>query len=84
MDWAGLVVEAATGMKLGDYMQQNIFAPLGLKDICFDLSKRPDMKARLAPMHAWNKEAGTFSPREHTPLAGSPQIHGGGKQSNSR
>ncbi|KZV62082.1 beta-lactamase/transpeptidase-like protein [Peniophora sp. CONT] len=78
MDWAGLVVEAATGMKLGDYMEQNIFAPLGVKDICFDLSKRPDMKARLAPLHAWNKEEGTFGPREHTPLAGTPQIHGGG------
>lgn len=30
IDWAGLAVEAVTGGKLGDYMAQHLFAPLGM------------------------------------------------------
>ncbi|WP_374588948.1 serine hydrolase domain-containing protein [Novosphingobium sp.] len=30
IDWAGLAVEAATGEKLGDYMAEHVFAPLGM------------------------------------------------------
>jgi methyl acetate hydrolase len=29
-DWVGFAVEAASGMRLGDYMAQHIFAPLGI------------------------------------------------------
>jgi methyl acetate hydrolase len=29
-DWVGQVVEAVTGRRLGDYMAENIFAPLGM------------------------------------------------------
>jgi CubicO group peptidase (beta-lactamase class C family) len=30
IDWAGLAVEAVTGSKLGDYMAEHLFAPLGM------------------------------------------------------
>lgn len=30
IDWAGLAVEAVTGGRLGDYMAEHIFAPLGM------------------------------------------------------
>lgn len=35
VDWAGICLERVTGMKLGDYMQKNIFEPLGIKDMAF-------------------------------------------------
>ena len=36
-DVLGGVVELISGMKLGDYMKKNIFAPLGMKDTGFDI-----------------------------------------------
>lgn len=35
IDWAGVCVERATGMKLGDYFQKNIFEPLDIRDMGF-------------------------------------------------
>jgi len=37
-DVLGAVVESATKMKLSEYMEKNIFAPLGITDTCFKLS----------------------------------------------
>jgi len=50
MDWVGKMVEATSGKKLGDYLQQNIFAPLGMTSTSFKLS--PSQRARLASVHA--------------------------------
>jgi methyl acetate hydrolase len=49
IDWAGKMVEAASGKKLGAYMQENLFAPIGMKDTAFKIT--PDMRARLAKIH---------------------------------
>jgi CubicO group peptidase (beta-lactamase class C family) len=49
IDWAGKMVEAASGRRLGAYMQEHIFEPLGMRDTAFKL--RPDMRARLAKIH---------------------------------
>ena len=46
IDWAGKMVEAASGQKLDRYFQDNIFGPLGMKDTGF--SSRPSQQARLA------------------------------------
>ena len=35
IDFAGIVVERISGMKLGEYCKKNIFEPLGLKNITF-------------------------------------------------
>ncbi|KAK3935246.1 acyltransferase LovD [Diplogelasinospora grovesii] len=50
IDWAGVVVERVTGSTLQEYMMQHIWEPLGIKDMTFFLSRRPDMQARVAHM----------------------------------
>jgi len=49
MDWAGKMVEAASGQKLDAYLQANVLGPLGMKDTSFKLS--PSQRARLASVH---------------------------------
>src|SRR5262245_52841695 len=49
IDWAGKTVEAASGKKLGAYMQENILGPLGMTSTAFKIA--PDMRARLARVH---------------------------------
>jgi CubicO group peptidase (beta-lactamase class C family) len=49
IDWIGKMVEAVSGQKLDRYFQDNIFGPLGIKDIAFKLS--PTQRARLASVH---------------------------------
>ena len=49
IDWAGQVVEAITGKRLGQVMQERVFAPLGMTDSAFTLTD--DTRARLATMH---------------------------------
>jgi len=50
IDWAGQVLEAATGQKLGTYLAENILGPLGMNDTAFLIT--PSMRARLARVHA--------------------------------
>ncbi|MFM7301814.1 MAG: serine hydrolase domain-containing protein [Alphaproteobacteria bacterium] len=49
IDWAGKMIEAATGEALGAHLARVIFEPLGMIDTSFKL--RPDQRARLAAMH---------------------------------
>ena len=50
LDWVGKMVEAVTGQKLGDYLQENILGPLAMSSTSFKIS--PSQRARLASMHA--------------------------------
>lgn len=50
MAWAGQVVEAVSGQKLGDFLQQSLFEPLGMHDTVFKITS--SMRERLASMHA--------------------------------
>ncbi|HUB12811.1 MAG TPA: serine hydrolase domain-containing protein [Acetobacteraceae bacterium] len=50
IDWAGRMVEAVSGQNLEAYMQQHIFAPVGMRDTSFD--PRPDWAARTVQVHA--------------------------------
>ncbi|MCW5622412.1 MAG: beta-lactamase family protein, partial [Burkholderiales bacterium] len=61
IDWAGKMVEAVSGQRLGAYLQQNLFGPLGMNDTAFAI--RPDMRARLAKVHA-RDDTGRFAPIE--------------------
>lgn len=75
-DWAGLAVEAASGMTLGDYLQANIFEPLGMTDTAF----RPELSDNMAKVHV-RGEAGEL---EATPMnlgGGEFQSGGGGLSS---
>jgi CubicO group peptidase (beta-lactamase class C family) len=49
IDWAGKMVEAVSGQKLGVYLQKNIFEPLGMASTDFKIT--PDMRARIAKIH---------------------------------
>jgi methyl acetate hydrolase len=59
IDFAGKMVEAASGKGLGAYMREHIFEPLGMSDTAFRL--RPDMRARLAKIHQRGDDDG-FAP----------------------
>ena len=50
IDFAGKAVEAVTGQKLGRYMKENIFDPLGMKDTAFKIGD--EQRKRLAKIHA--------------------------------
>ena len=49
IDWAGKVVEAVSGKRLGDYLKENLLAPLGMTSTAFKIT--PDMRKRLAKIH---------------------------------
>lgn len=59
IDFAGLAVEAVSGKKLSAYMQEHLLGPLGMRDTAFKI--RPDMRARLATIHARGDD-GTLTP----------------------
>jgi len=50
IDWAGIAIEAASGQRLGDYLAENLFGPLGMIDTGFTLSA--EQEARKASVHA--------------------------------
>jgi CubicO group peptidase (beta-lactamase class C family) len=50
IDWAGVAVSRVSGLSLAEFMDQNIWQPLGMKSTTFDLEARPDLLARLSSM----------------------------------
>lgn len=76
LDWAGLLIEAASGMTLLEYMQKNIFDPLGLEDFCFGLDKRPDLKDRFVQRTVIGEDG--LSTCSLVPVEGSEEFGGGG------
>jgi methyl acetate hydrolase len=75
MDWAGQVVEGITGKRLGEVMQERIFAPLGMTSTAFTLT--PAMRARLACMHQRESD-GSLTPLTDFELPPNPEVHMGG------
>jgi CubicO group peptidase (beta-lactamase class C family) len=49
-DWAGVAVSRVSGVSLQDYMQQNIWTPLGMTSTTFHVNDRPDLLQRMATM----------------------------------
>jgi CubicO group peptidase (beta-lactamase class C family) len=49
IDWAGRMVEAVTGQRLGAYMKEHIFDPLGMESTAYRIT--PSMRSRLAKVH---------------------------------
>jgi CubicO group peptidase (beta-lactamase class C family) len=74
IDWVGKIVEAVSGQKLGDYLQHNLFAPLGMHSTSFTIA--PSQQVRLASMHTRElDEALAVMPFE---LPQEPQFQSGG------
>ncbi|HWT09630.1 MAG TPA: serine hydrolase domain-containing protein [Roseomonas sp.] len=74
LDWAGRMVEAATGQRLGEHFAQTIFAPLGMTDTAFRL--RDDMRARMASVHARGPD-GALTPTDMV-IEQDPEFESGG------
>jgi len=49
VDWAGKMIEAVSGRKLGQHLKENIFEPLGMTSTAFRIT--PEMRSRLAGTH---------------------------------
>ena len=57
-DLQGAIIETITGKKLGDYLEDNIFKPLAMKDTGFWLVERD--RARLATVYTRNASTGSL------------------------
>ena len=49
IDFAGKMVEAVSGLRLGEYLSRNVFSPMGMDSTGFKIT--PSMRARLAKVH---------------------------------
>lgn len=74
IDWAGKMVEAVSGQRLGQYMKENIFDPLGMGDTAFRIT--PAMQERMATVHV-RGEDGTWMGMEFT-VEQDPEFEMGG------
>lgn len=74
IDWAGLVVEAVRGERLGEVMAERIFAPLGMTDTAFTMT--PEMERRRATVHQRGAD-GALEPLDLV-LPQDPEVHMGG------
>jgi methyl acetate hydrolase len=82
IDWAGKMVEAASGKRLGDYLRENLFEPLGMASTSFRLS--PGQRERLAKVHTRGAD-GMLAPIElEIPQDPEFEMGGGGLYSTVR
>jgi methyl acetate hydrolase len=75
IDWAGKMVEAASGQKLGAYLKANLFEPLGMRDTAFKITA--DMRSRLAKIHQ-RGEGDRFEPQLELEIPQDPEFEMGG------
>ena len=75
IDWAGQVVEGISGKRLGAFMQEHIFAPLGMTSSAFTMT--PSMRARRVCMHQ-REAGGSVKPMADFELPQEPEVHMGG------
>jgi CubicO group peptidase (beta-lactamase class C family) len=75
IDFAGKMVEAASGQKLGKYMQDNIFDPLGMDSTAFRISD--SMRSRLAAIHHRGAD-GKLTPDPTIEIPQEPEFEMGG------
>ncbi|CEL10047.1 hypothetical protein ASPCAL13174 [Aspergillus calidoustus] len=57
LDWAGRIIERATGMSLLERMQARIFTPLGISDAQFYPVTRADLRANLIDLNPDDPQA---------------------------
>lgn len=74
IDFAGKMVETVSGQRLGEYLQENLFEPLGMGSTAFKIT--PDMRARLAKVHQRSPE-GVLAPIEFE-MTQEPEFEMGG------
>ena len=78
LDLLGLVIERITGMALGAFLHERLFAPLGMRDTAFHL--RPEDISRLARPFPADPLSGAalLDPDQTFDAAVPPRLHSGG------
>jgi len=76
IDWAGKMVEAVSGQRLGAYLKANIFDPLGMTSTAFKMT--PEMRARLAKIHQRGDDDGFEALNLEIPQEPEFEMGGGG------
>ena len=76
IDWAGQMIEAVSGQRLGEYMRANIFEPLGMNSSGYKVSA--DMAPRLASIHLRGDDGGLLVPENTAPMPEADIDTGGG------
>ena len=74
IDWAGKMVETVSGKKLGAYLSEQVFGPLGMTDTAFRIT--PAMRQRLAKIHQRGDD-GALVPTD-TEIPQDPEFEMGG------
>jgi len=78
IDWAGKMVERVNGgMRLGDYMKEHVWGPLGMTSTGFRLAENDVIRTRLCATTAKNP-TGDFVPAAPYPNQNPPDDLGGG------
>src|SRR5215831_1569439 len=75
IDWAGKMVEATSGQKLGQYVKDNLLGPLGMDSTAFFIT--PGMRERMARIHHRGPD-GSLSPDMALELPQQPEFEMGG------
>ena len=75
-DVLGGVIEVVSGMKLGEYMKENLFDPLGMKRTSFDRSE--ERLSCLATQYAYDKERGAVQIGSENPCVFGSEYESGG------
>ena len=75
IDWAGKMVEAASGQRLGEYLRDHLLGPLGMDDTAFRITDA--MRARLAKIHM-RGEDGSLAPQMDLEIPQDPEFEMGG------
>ena len=76
IDWVGKLVEAVSGKRLGAYLHENAFSPLGMRSTGFKI--RPEMRARMAKVHQRGKDWLLKPTEMETPQEPEFEMGGGG------
>jgi len=76
IDWVGKIVEAVSGQKLGTYLAEHVFGPLGMNDTAFRIT--PAMRQRLAKVHQRGEDGGLVPIEFEVPQDPEFEMGGGG------
>ncbi len=80
IEWTGQMVEAVSGLRLGEYMRDHIFEPLGMASTGYEVG--PEMAARQAAVHQRGPD-GRLAPPDRDAPAPEPEFDLGGGFLNS-
>ena len=56
LDVIGAVIEVASGMRFGEYLEKRFFAPLGMTHTTFNVTA--ELKQKIAPLYIYDNEKG--------------------------